>query len=105
MFEFIAIALFASGAWYWWDSMRAKEIARIAGKTACDKIDVQFLDDTVARNKIWLKRNTRGHLIFYRSFNFEFSSLGDQRYFGSITLAGKYIDNINLDAHRIANEQ
>ena len=101
MFEFIAIALFACGIWYWWDSMRAKEVARLAGKNACDKIDVQFLDDTVARQKIWLKRNTRGNLIFYRSFNFEFSSLGDQRYHGQITLAGKYISDVKLETHRI----
>ncbi len=35
--------------WFWFDSLRALEVARRAGKRICDEENVQFLDDTVAR--------------------------------------------------------
>ncbi len=87
--------------WYWWDSTRAKEDARRAGKKACDEADLQFLDDTVARQKIWLKRNNRGHVIICRSYYFEFANQGDTRYKGEIILLGKYIDSIQMEAYKI----
>ncbi len=87
--------------WYWWDSAWAKEIARRAGKKACDEVDLQFLDDTVARQKIWFKRNNRGRIIICRSYYFEFANQGDTRYKGKIVLLGKYIDTIQMQAYKI----
>lgn len=64
-------------------------------------MDLQFLDDTVARQKIWLKRNHRGRIIICRSYYFEFANRGDTRYKGKIILLGKYIDTIQMQAYKI----
>jgi hypothetical protein len=87
--------------WYWWDTMQSKEVARTAGKQACHNAQVQFLDDTVALKKLRLRRGTNGRLQFQRLFVFEFTSDGSCRYQGRISLYGKYIHKVEMDAYRI----
>jgi len=89
------------GLWYWWDTLRTKEIARAAGRRACERVGVQFLDDTVVRSKLWLKRNTRGRMQLKRRYDFEFTSDGERRYHGSIEVFGSRIGRIDMDAYRV----
>ena len=72
----LLIIFLATIAWYWWDTMQSKELARIAGKQICKRHDVQFLDDTVEKKKIWIRRNAQGRLEICRIFFFEFATDG-----------------------------
>lgn len=81
--------------------MRCKELARNAGRQACQNSEVQFLDDTVEQKKIWLRRNEIGNLQFCRLFFFEFSSDGTHRYQGRIVMLGKVVKEVEMDAYRI----
>lgn len=101
MSDILALLFLFIVAWYWWDTIRAKEIARHAGRNACEKAELQFLDDTVAKQKIWLKRNSRGQLHFCRLYTFEFTHFGDKRYKGEIILSGKQVNEIQMDAYQI----
>jgi len=87
--------------WYWWDSLQVKEFARSAGLNKCRKASVQFLDDTVAMKKIWFQRDRAGRLQVCRLHNFEFSSDGTQRYKGRITMLGKKVSEVEMEAYRI----
>lgn len=102
--EFWPLVLLSIGAWYWWDSAECVEIARLSGKQACQTHQLQFLDDSVARKKIWFKRNTRGRLQLYRLYSFEFTSDGAQRYAGTIKMAGQQVLEVDLEAHRFNND-
>lgn len=88
--------------WYWWDNSLCKEIARRAGKAACQQGDVQFLDDTVEQKKLWIRRNESGRLELCRLFLFEFSTDGEYRYKGRVLLLGKKVSDVNMDAYRIS---
>ncbi|KPJ92929.1 MAG: hypothetical protein AMJ53_08430 [Gammaproteobacteria bacterium SG8_11] len=88
--------------WYWWDTMQCKEIAKKAGKQACLNAQVQFLDDTVALKKLWLRRAENGRLQLCRIFFFEFASDGLYRYQGRIVLTGKRVREVDMDAYRIS---
>ena len=88
-------------SWYWWDTMQSKEAAKAAGKQACQNAQVQFLDDTVALKKLWLRRSENGRLQFCRMFIFEFASDGTYRYQGRIILTGKRVREVEMDAYRI----
>lgn len=99
--DWIILTLIMLVLWYWWDTLQAKEIARKAGKNACESSAVQFLDDTVELKKFWLRRNSRGQLQICRLYFFEFSSDGAQRYSGRITLLGKKVREVEMDAYRI----
>ncbi|WP_455199208.1 DUF3301 domain-containing protein [Kaarinaea lacus] len=99
IFIFLVLVL-----WYWWDTLQSKEIARVAGKNACQRASVQFLDDTVQLKKFWLRRNLKGHVEICRLYFFEFSSDGTQRYSGRITLLGKKVGEVEMDAYRIPSD-
>ena len=99
--EVIPLIVLVVSGWYWWDTMRCKEIARNAGKSVCQQNQVQFLDDTVEKKKIWLRRNSAGRLELCRLYIFEFTSDGSQRSKGRIVLAGQFVADINMDAYRI----
>jgi hypothetical protein len=62
---------------------------------------VQFLDDTVALKKLWLRRAEDGRLQLCRIFFFEFTSDGAYRYHGRIVLSGKQVREVAMDAYRI----
>jgi hypothetical protein len=101
MADGLLLILLIVGLWYWWDTLRAKETARIKGLDACQRASVQFLDDTVEQKKVWLRRNRKGNLQFCRLYFFEFTSDGAERYQGRITLLGQRVKEVEMDAYRI----
>ena len=101
MQDLFLVIILLTVTWYWWDTMRSKEAAKIAGKQACSDAQVQFLDDTVELKKIWLRRNEIGRLQLCRLFIFEFASDGEHRYQGRIMLTGQQVREVEMDAYRI----
>lgn len=97
----IVILVVVVAAWYWWDTMQSKEAARLAGKRICDQNHVQFLDDTVEKKKVWLRRGPHGRLELCRMFFFEFATDGEHRYQGRIVVLGKIVSDISMDAYRM----
>jgi hypothetical protein len=89
------------GLWYWWDNLKAKEIARDAGREACSYAEVQFLDDTVVKRKAWLRRDEHGRMQLCRLYFFEFTRLGERRYLGRVVLLGKRVGEVEMDAYRM----
>ena len=79
MEELIVLLLFAALAWLWWDSMSARERAVAAGKSACARDNLQFLDDTVECVSMRPARNEAGRLVLRRAYRFEFSDDGASR--------------------------
>jgi len=101
MGNLVLLLLLGLGLWYWWDSLEAKEIAREAGRRACQQAELQFLDDTVIKRKAWLRRDERGRMQFCRLYFFEFTRSGEQRYLGRVVMLGKRVGEVELDAYRI----
>ena len=87
-------------AWFWVDSLRAREIANTACAAFCDRNNVKFLDGTVATSSIRLKRNPRGHINLHRTYRFEYSNTGEIRYEGVIIMLGKKIEAFHLAAEQ-----
>jgi hypothetical protein len=85
---------------WWLDSIRTKELARMAGLQVCQKNSVQFLDDTVVSKKIFLRRND-GRLQICRVYQFEFCSDGADRYQGKISMQGHKVNEVTMDVYRI----
>lgn len=98
--ELLLIILMVASIMYWLNAIRCKEIAREAGKRACDKYQVTFLDDTVVIRKLRLRRDTNGQMRFYRVYQFEFSSDGEQRYTATISMLGERVTRVDMEAYR-----
>ena len=98
----IAIAMvFVPFCLLWWNAQGVKQAALAATRRYCKKMEVQLLDDVVSLRGFWFKRNKRGALQLWRSYNFEFTATGDERYGGQIVLIGRQIESIELAPHRL----
>jgi len=96
MLDLFLVILLLAALLFWWDSLGARESARLAGKRACEQHQVQLLDDTVSISRLGLRRSVRGRLQVYREYHFEFSISGEERSFGRVTLLGRQILDVDL---------
>lgn len=101
MWEGAAILLFAAGIFLWLDSLRARERALAAGRSACERYELQFLDDTVAFAKLRLARDEQGQLKIARTYTFEFSDTGNNRRHGAIVMLGAQVADMHLEPYRV----
>jgi hypothetical protein len=94
--DLLGLMLLAATAWFWLDSLKARETAIAATKSACNGEHLLLLDDTVAIQRISLSRGDDGALHIRRVYGFEYSDTGDNRHPGSIVMLGSRVLVINL---------
>lgn len=87
--------------WYWLHSIRILEIARDAGRRACVRDDVQFLDDTVASTSLALARDASGRRIVRRTYRFEFTETGNSRREGQVVMLGERVESVTMEPYQI----
>ncbi|MDO8990807.1 MAG: DUF3301 domain-containing protein [Sideroxyarcus sp.] len=97
----LVLAVLGLMAWFWLHSIRILEIARNAGKQACMKMEVQFLDDTVAGTKLALARDNNGRRVLRRSYRFEFSETGNSRRVGEVVMLGERVERVAMEPYEI----
>jgi hypothetical protein len=101
MWEAAAIIAIVGGILLWVDSLRARERAVQAGRSACQRYDLQFLDDTVSFARIRLARNEEGELRIVRTYTFEFSDTGNNRRHGAIVMLGGELQDLHLEPYPV----
>ena len=101
MWEGAAIVIIAGGVFLWLDSLRARERAVKAGRAACERYALQFLDDTVSFSRVRLRRDGEGQLKIARTYTFEFSDTGNNRRHGAIVMLGGELQDLQLEPYRI----
>jgi hypothetical protein len=101
VWEGFAILLIFAGVLLWLDSLRARERAVQAGRSACERYRLQFLDDTVSFARMRLARDEEGQLKIARTYTFEFSDTGNNRRHGAIVMLGGQLRDLQLEPYRI----
>ena len=101
MWEAAAIALLLAAIALWIDSLRARELAVRAGRSACERYSLQFLDDTVVFARLRLARNEDGELRVARTYTFEFSDTGNNRRQGAIVMLGGELQDLQLEPYPV----
>lgn len=99
MWELAALVLIAGSVLLWIDSLRARERAVQAGRSACKRYDLQFLDDTVSFARLRLARDEEGQLRIARTYTFEFSDTGNNRRHGAIVMLGTRVQDLQLEPY------
>lgn len=84
-----------------YSAMRIRELAFKAAARHCKQLDLQLLDQSVSMKSVWFKRDKNGLIRFWRSYKFEFSSMGDERYHGLVVMLGELAESIELEVYRI----
>jgi len=100
MWEAAAIVLIVAGVLFWIDSLRVRERALGAGRKACERYGVQFLDATVVFARLRIGRNEDGRLRLRRTYTFEFSDTGNNRRHGAIVMLGAELQDMQLEPYR-----
>lgn len=95
------LSLLIFGGWYWLSAREIKDVALKAVKAYCEEVDVELLDESVVLRGFWFKRDSRGSMKLWRSYIFEFSSTGDDRYKGKVILLGNKTESVQLETHRL----
>jgi len=99
--DLILIGLMCLAFAYWFNALKAKEIALASATAHCRAMEVQMLDGYVALNGIWLKRDKSGKMQLRRLFLFEFSSTGNERYNGTVLMLGRQVESVYMEPYRI----
>jgi len=95
--DFLILGLiFALGAWFWFDSMRAHEVAVRYCKKMCEKEGWIYLDQAVVLKKLWPKRNGRGRIQWRREYAFDYSTIGGDRQVGLVVMLGASVQQLNM---------
>lgn len=101
MAEAVALLFLVGAALLWVDSLRARERAVRAGRDACSRYSLQFLDDTVSFARMRLARDGEGRLKIARTYTFEFSDTGNNRRDGAIVMLGGEVQDLRLEPYRL----
>ncbi len=101
MWEAAALGLILFGIFLWVDSLRARERAVQAGRTACKRYELQFLDDTVSFARLRLARDEDGQLKIARTYTFEFSDTGNNRRRGAVVMLGAQVQDLQLEPYPV----
>ncbi len=95
--ELWALLALAALAWFWYDSLRARERAVTLGRTACERDRLQFLDDTVECVRTRPARDSCGRMVLRRIYRFEFSDNGNNRRVGIIVMLGTQVESLTME--------
>jgi hypothetical protein len=101
MWESLALLILVAAGLLWADSLRARERAVRAGRSACERYQLQFLDDTVSFARMRLARDEDGQLRISRTYTFEFSDTGNNRRHGAIVMLGGEVADLHMEPYRM----
>jgi hypothetical protein len=101
MWESAVLLGLVAAALLWADSLRARERAVRAGRSACERYQLQFLDDTVSFARLRLARDEGGQLRISRTYTFEFSDTGNNRRHGAIVMLGGELADLHMEPYRM----
>jgi hypothetical protein len=99
--EAVALLLLVGAGLLWADSLRARERAVRAGRDACQRYGLQFLDETVSFARMRLARDAEGHVKISRTYTFEVSDTGNNRRAGAIVMLGGELQDLQLEPYQL----
>ena len=97
--QLLALMLLTLVAWFWFDNLKAREQGIKAVQAACKQEGVQLLDETVSGRFPRLVRDESGRMVMKRVYEFEYSSSGQDRFYGAIMLIGTEVAMLDISAH------
>jgi hypothetical protein len=101
MQELLLIAVLMAAVLYWWDSTYTGELALNVCQNLCRNAELQLLDNTVMRQRIWLRRGPGGGLQLCRIYSFDYSDDNESRRQGYVVMLGHYVAESSLDPRHV----
>ncbi len=89
--------------WFWLDSLRAREIALGVCRAACERRDLQFLDQAVVLRRLGLYWGAQG-VRLRRVYRFDFSEEGLGRRSGYLVMRGTDLEDLSFGLPEAADD-
>lgn len=99
--QLLVLILVGVIAVYWWQSGIFKGRARAFAIEHCQQLGLQLLDQSMVITGIWPALSDNGRIEFRRTYQFEFSSIGDRRYQGRLVMQGMRLKSIELETYKL----
>lgn len=96
MLEMAGIAGVLVLAWFWLDSLKARDGAVLAARKACMSEGLQFLDESMSVDSVRPMRDDGGTLRLRRVYSFEYSDTGNNRRPGCVVMLGYRVLMLNI---------
>lgn len=101
--SFSLLLLLLLGGIIWFTELRIREVALGAANKKCSELSLQLLDQNISTHRIWFKQDSQQRWHIWRSYQFEFTSTGDERYAGKVITLGNLVESVELQAHRMVD--
>ena len=101
LFNILLMLLVGFVLHYWWQSGEYKSRALAIALQHCQQLNLQLLDQSMVIRGYWPVRTESRLWVIRRTYQFEFTSTGQQRYRGSLVLLDFKLDSMNLDAYQL----
>ncbi|MGC3982717.1 MAG: DUF3301 domain-containing protein [Steroidobacteraceae bacterium] len=96
----VAVLVTVFFVWFWQSSLGARERANRAAMQACGRMNLQFLDGTVAFTRLGLARNDQGRITLRRTYVFDYTATSIERRQGFVVLLGHRIESIGFESEQ-----
>ena len=83
-------------AWFWHDSLGARERANAAAVETCRSTGASLLDGTVSFRRLQPVRGNGGSMQLRRTYVFDYTRDGVTRQQGFVVLTGHIVDSVGL---------
>ena len=83
-------------AWFWHDSLGAREAANTAAFETCQSTGAALLDGTVAFRRLQTVRMAGGTLGLRRTYVFDYTRDGATRQQGFVVMTGRSVESVGL---------
>jgi hypothetical protein len=83
-------------AWFWHDSLGARERANAAAVETCRSTGASLLDGTVSFRRLQPVRGIGGSMQLRRTYVFDYTRDGVTRQQGFVVLTGHSVDSVGL---------
>lgn len=101
MIDIALIVLICAIVWYWWDTAYCNELAYNSCRAHCEARNLQLLDNSVVRQRVWLRRNEANSIQICRLYNFAYSDDNESRQVGYILLISHQVVETHIESHQL----
>ncbi len=91
-------------AWFIWRHLAISKRAYEVARDYSDKNNVQLLDQSVVLRRLRIRRSSSSLFALERLYRFEFSTIGDRRYKGSVVFVGEHLSKVEMEPFKVLDE-
>ncbi|UUM29894.1 DUF3301 domain-containing protein [Vibrio japonicus] len=96
--DLLAILILALVCFLFWQQRRQAELAKLIASRKCEQLNLQLISVALKGHKM---KTPDGLWRWHSIYQFEFSSLGDDCYQGTLIMQGFHLAKINIPPHRM----